>query len=100
MSRDQPRRYLVAYDVADDRRRTRVASRLSAFGDRVQYSVFVIDGRPAKLIRLRPALARLIDPSVDSILICDLGPVTPDLAGRVEVIGIERPVSGDHPFIF
>jgi CRISPR-associated protein Cas2 len=99
MSRDQPRRYLVAYDVADDHRRERVAAKLSAFGDRVQYSVFVVDGRPAKLIRLRPALARLIDPASDSILICDMGPITLELAPRFEVIGRVRPLNSGHALI-
>ena len=78
MSRDAPRRFLIAYDVTDDRRRTRVATRLSSFGDRVQFSVFVIDGRPAKLVRLRRTLKMLIDPEVDSVIICDLGPVSGD----------------------
>jgi CRISPR-associated protein Cas2 len=70
---DHPRRHLIAYDVTDDRRRTRIASYLSAHGDRVQYSVFVMDCRPAKLIRLRARLTELIKADEDSILLCDLG---------------------------
>ena len=31
---------VVAYDIPDDRRRTRVAKVLEDYGDRVQYSVF------------------------------------------------------------
>ena len=93
MSRDAARRYLVAYDIADDRRRLRVSTKLSSYGDRVQYSVFVVDGRPAKLVRLRAVLARLIDAGVDSVLICDLGPVSVDLDRRFEVIGRRRLVN-------
>ena len=93
MSRDAARRYLVAYDIADDRRRLRVSTKLSSYGDRVQYSVFVVDGRPAKLVRLRAVLARLIDAGVDSVLICDLGPVSGDLDRRFEVIGRRRLVN-------
>ena len=93
MSRDAARRYLVAYDVADDRRRLRVATKLSSYGDRVQFSVFVVDGRPAKLVRLRAALSRLIDPELDSVLICDLGPVSGDLDRRFDVIGCSRLVN-------
>jgi CRISPR-associated protein Cas2 len=70
---DHPRWHLIAYDVTDDRRRTKVANYLSAHGDRVQYSVFVIDCRPAKLIPLRARLAELIKADEDSILLCDLG---------------------------
>jgi len=32
--------FVVAYDIADDRRRERVASELENFGERVQRSVF------------------------------------------------------------
>jgi CRISPR-associated protein Cas2 len=99
MTRDQARRYLVAYDVADDQRRQRVAAKLSAFGDRVQYSVFIIDGRPARMVRLRPALARLIDPRSDSVLICDLGPIAAGLEERFETIGVRRALSSDRPLI-
>ncbi len=99
MSRDAARRYLVAYDVADDRRRTRVAAKLSGYGDRIQYSVFVIDGRPAKLVRLRAALVRLIDDASDSVLICDLGTVTVDLGRRFDIIGRRRPLTDERVLI-
>jgi CRISPR-associated endonuclease Cas2 len=38
MSREDTRRYLIAYDVADDGRRVKVAKKLESYGDRVQYS--------------------------------------------------------------
>lgn len=93
MSRDAAHRYVVAYDVTDDGRRSRIATRLSTFGDRLQYSVFVIDGRPAKLVRLRRELARLIDPQLDSVLICDLGLPSSDDGARFQVIGRRRPIT-------
>lgn len=74
MSADQARQYVIAYDVTDDRRRTRLAKQLEAVGDRVQYSVFLLQVRPAKLVRLTSALEGLMDRDEDSILICDLGP--------------------------
>ncbi len=33
-------RYLVTYDIIDNKRRTKLAKSLKDFGDRVQYSVF------------------------------------------------------------
>ena len=99
MSRDAARRYLVAYDIADDGRRMRVATKVSAYGDRIQFSVFVIDGRPAKMVRLRAALVRLIDPDQDSVLICDLGPVAGDLGRRFDVIGRQRPITDLHVLV-
>jgi CRISPR-associated protein Cas2 len=67
-------RLLVAYDVADDRRRDRVAVNLQQHGERIQYSVFMVDGRPAEFVRLEASLRRLIDPAADCVLLCDLGP--------------------------
>ncbi len=95
MSRDAPRRYLVAYDVGDDRRRERVAKRLSSYGDRIQFSVFIVDARPAKIVRLTVALSRLIDVGIDSILFCDLGPLSSDPATRFEFLGQRRRVTSD-----
>ncbi|HLH66173.1 MAG TPA: CRISPR-associated endonuclease Cas2 [Solirubrobacteraceae bacterium] len=67
------RRLLVAYDVADDRRRDKVAVALQHHGERVQYSVFMVDGRPAEFVRLQVTLRSLIDPASDRVLLCDLG---------------------------
>jgi CRISPR-associated protein Cas2 len=93
MSREAARRYVIAYDIPDDARRTRLATCLAGHGDRVQYSVFVVDGRPASLVRLRRAVTRLIDPRSDSVLICDLGPLGVGLDRRYEVIGVARPIT-------
>ncbi len=43
---EAPRRWLIAYDISLDERRTRIAHLLESYGDRVQYSVFVVDLRP------------------------------------------------------
>ena len=53
MTRALPRRTLVAYDIPDDKRRSRVAHLLESYGDRVQFSVFVVDAAPARLVRMR-----------------------------------------------
>lgn len=75
MKRDIVRRTLIAYDVPDDRRRTHLAKCLLRYGDRVQYSVFIVDCSPAKLVRLKDAIEKLIVSREDSVLFCDLGPV-------------------------
>ncbi len=67
------RRLLVAYDVSNDARRDRVAVALQSYGERIQYSVFVVDGKPADFVRLQITLAQLIDPRTDRVLLCDLG---------------------------
>lgn len=66
-------RLLVAYDIANDARRDRVAVTLQGHGERIQYSVFIVDGRPAEFVRLRLELRTIVDESVDRVLFCNLG---------------------------
>lgn len=96
---EEPRRYLIAYDVPDDARRERLARTLSTYGDRVQYSVFVVDVRPARLVRLRAKLERLIGPDEDSVLLCDLGPLHRVGDGRFEFLGRQREITPHGPLV-
>ncbi len=70
-----------------------------SFGDRVQYSVFVIDLRPASLVRLRADLARLMVAAVDSILLVDLGPVASLTSARFNYLGRQRPITPSGPIV-
>jgi CRISPR-associated protein Cas2 len=76
---------VISYDVANDRRRTRLAKELENFGRRVQYSVFecLLDVR--QLERLRTRLLRRIEASEDSIRIYSL---CQDCRAKVEVHGL------------
>lgn len=96
---ERQRRYLVAYDISHDRRRDRVAKTLEGYGDRVQYSVFAVDVRPARLVRLRKELERLIDMASDSVLLCDLGPVDLVDTRRFEFLGREAELTGRGPLV-
>lgn len=96
---ESPRRYLIAYDSPSDPRRERIAHTLETFGDRVQYSVFVVDVRPAKLVRLRTRLEALMDRDADSILVADLGPLDAVDSRRFEFIGRRREPLGRGPVV-
>lgn len=99
MRRDDARRTLIAYDVPDDKRRTKIAKELGAYGDRVQYSVFIVDIIPSRLMTLRAALKEIIDASSDSVLFCDLGRVV-DLDGkRFGYLGVERTVTDNDTLV-
>jgi CRISPR-associated protein Cas2 len=90
------RRLLVAYDVSNDARRDRVAVALQCYGERIQYSVFVVDGKPADFVRLQTALAQLIDPRTDRLLFCDLG--SREAAKRkTTYLGRAPRLTGDSP---
>lgn len=99
MSLDDVRRYLIAYDIADDVRRTRVAKKLESYGDRVQYSVFIVDARPAKLLRLRAQLTEMIDQGTDSVLFCNLGTLRDSQRRSLDVIGLSRTITEHGPAI-
>ena len=98
MSRNDARRYLVAYDVPDDRRRFRLATLLQSYGDRVQYSVFVVDAAEVKARRMRRAVESIMVTGLDSVLIADLGPVAGVDAERYTVLGRARPITDADSF--
>lgn len=61
-------KYVVAYDIADDRRREDVATLLSGYGPRVQLSVFECEFRSRRETgTVRAKLRDLIDPVEDQI---------------------------------
>lgn len=99
MTRSDVRRYLVAYDISSDRRRDRVAKRLQAYGDRVQYSVFIVDASPVRLQRLRFGLQELVDATEDSVLFCDLGLAAGADGTRFSYLGKSRPLTVDNSFV-
>lgn len=61
------KRYAIAYDIADDRNRNKVAKTLEGYGKRVQYSVFECELAPAELARLKKELAPHVDEETDSV---------------------------------
>lgn len=65
-------RYLVAYDIPDTPRRTRVAKILDDFGDRVQYSVFECIMDKELLERMETRLRAVIVEDKDHIRIYSL----------------------------
>lgn len=80
--------YLVAYDIADDRRRLEVAAVLSASGARVQLSVFECELPDAEsLRRMMSHLRTLIEPAEDQIR---LYPLPTNAARAVQIIGNRR----------
>jgi len=59
-------RYLISYDVTDDRRRYRVAETLKDFAHRVQYSVFECELKPEELTVLLKRVQEALEPAEDS----------------------------------
>lgn len=63
---------LVAYDVIDDARRTRLAKFLMGYLDRVQKSVFEGKIEDKRLASMKAGIEEIIDQEEDSVRIYDL----------------------------
>lgn len=67
------RRYLVAYDIREDRRLRNVATCMEGYGTRIQYSVFICDLSDQEAVLMRGDVEIRMRPSEDSVMIIDLG---------------------------
>ena len=81
------RRYLIAYDVSDDKRRSGVFKTLVGNGDHVQFSVFLCALNPRELAGLRGRLSELIHAKEDQVIMVDLGPSDAGLETLLECLG-------------
>jgi CRISPR-associated protein Cas2 len=80
--------YVIAYDIPDDRRRTRVHKLLSGFGNWTQYSLFECFLSKKELVQLRAKLAKLVEDSQDSVRFY---PLCANCLEKVETVGGEPP---------
>ena len=89
-------RYLVCYDIADDRRRQHVSELLLDYGSRVQESVFecLIDAPLAA--QLQERLRKSIETESDSIFVF---PLCDACLARSLTLGIARPVQDPECYI-
>ena len=67
------RRYIVAYDIRNPNRLRRVHKTMKTFGYSMQYSVFICDLDNMEKYDLLGQIGDIINHSVDSIAIMDLG---------------------------
>ncbi len=79
--------FLVAYDIADDGRRTEVFKTCKDFGNHVQYSVFLCQLDRREVVILRELLRDLIHHGEDQVMIVDLGPATHAVLDQMDVLG-------------
>ena len=59
--------YVIAYDISDDRRRTRLFKTLKQFGTPVQESVFECHLNANQFNQMRLAVEQLIEPREDQV---------------------------------
>ena len=76
--------YIIAYDIADNERRLRVAKTLGSWGYSIQESVFQLHLDSAMLARVRARLAALISNAEDVIHIY---PICSSRADHADILG-------------
>lgn len=80
--------YVVAYDISDDKRRTKVHQILLGFGDWTQYSLFECFLTRKQLILLRSKLAPYLNATKDSVRFY---PLCANCVAKVETVGGQPP---------
>jgi CRISPR-associated protein Cas2 len=80
--------YIIAYDLPNNRRRTKVHKTLSGFGKWTQYSLFECYLDEKEFLTLRHKLDKVLKPDEDSVRFY---PLCAACAGKVETVGSEKP---------
>jgi len=80
--------YVIAYDIPDDRRRTKVHRVLSGFGKWTQYSLFECYLSDKELVKLRGKLDKVLKGDEDSVRFYHICKACEE---KVETIGSEKP---------
>lgn len=88
-------RYVISYDIRDDKRRYRVYKFLKKWGEWVQLSVFelILDKRDMEMLKNR--LRKLIKEEEDSIRIY---PLCSTCSENLEIIGEGKPVEYEDTY--
>lgn len=81
------RQLLVAYDIADDKRRTRIYKRLLDEGERIQYSVFLCECSRTERLTLVSEIETIIHHTEDQVIFLDLGPSRTNLERSLHCVG-------------
>ena len=80
--------YIIAYDIPDDKRRTKVHRVLCGYGTWTQYSLFECWLNRRQILELRAKLARHLNEQRDSVRFY---PLCAGCRPKVITVGSERP---------
>ncbi len=67
--------------------------------DRLRISVFIVDVKPARIVRLRTILGKILVASEDSVVICELGTVARAVELRIDFLGLKPKLLGQDTII-
>lgn len=80
--------YVIAYDITDNKRRTKVHDVLQGFGKWTQYSLFEVWVTKKQMLTLQQRLARYLNADEDSVRFY---PMCTMCVSRIETVGGEKP---------
>jgi len=80
--------YLIAYDIPNDKRRTKLHKTLCGFGTWTQYSFFECFLNDKELVTLRARINQIINPEEDNIRIYH---ICQSCQNKTETIGSSPP---------
>ncbi len=86
---------IVAYDIADPRRLSRVAKIMADYGARVQKSIFEVELTPNAFLEMKGRVDKVIVFAADGV---KYFPLCRKCAGTVEVIGKGQLTDADRAF--
>jgi CRISPR-associated protein Cas2 len=92
-------RYIVTYDIRDDKRLRAVFKTLQGVGDHLQYSVFRCDLSDRERAQLVADLDDVIDHQSDQVLLIALGPLDGRAADCIEALGLPYIAPSRRPVI-
>lgn len=81
--------YVVAYDIPDDKRRTKIHKILKGFGQWTEFSLFECFLTKKELLQMRAKLDKHLNPGEDRVriyVICE------SCLAKIETVGIPEPV--------
>jgi len=87
--------YVIAYDIRNDKRRTKIHKALCGAGEWTQYSLFECFLTDRELVYLKAKLDKLIDPTEDSVRFYRMCAACID---AVETVG-SKPPEEKHSYI-
>ncbi|RKZ29523.1 CRISPR-associated endonuclease Cas2 [bacterium] len=88
--------WVIAYDIPDDGRRTKLAKLMESYGDRVQYSVFEAELNEKHIRILKKRIEEIIDIDQDSVRIYR---ICADCKDEINLLGIGKLYELDRVFI-
>ena len=88
-------RYLIIYDIANERRLYKVAKTMESFGKRVQKSKFEMELTQTQLKELQRRIEKIIDPEEDGVKYI---PLCKKCIAKIEIIGEGEFIDPDFEF--